>query len=76
LETHEIIDIWSVGENITALDSHNFEDGGRYSFLNTFSLIYFIGTVFAIGCANGKIFLRIDWEEYPRCYECSKENPK
>jgi len=57
LETHEIIDIWNVifnkfifqtkfsqvGENITAMDTINFEDGG---------------TVWAVGCANGKIFLR------------------
>ena len=43
LETHEIIDIWNVGENITSMDSINFEDGG---------------TVWAVGCANGKIFLR------------------
>jgi microtubule-associated protein-like 5 len=35
LENHEIIDIWSVGENITAMDSINFEDGG---------------TVYAVGC--------------------------
>ena len=27
------------------------------------------GTIFAIGCQNGKIFLRIDWEEYPRFFE-------
>jgi hypothetical protein len=27
------------------------------------------GTVFAIGCQDGKILLRIDWEEYPKYYE-------
>lgn len=56
LETHEIIDIWNVyiklnrliillkvGENITSMDSINFEDGG---------------TIWAVGCANGKIFIR------------------
>jgi hypothetical protein len=32
-----------VGESITAMDSLNFEDGG---------------TVWAVGCSNGKIFLR------------------
>ena len=47
-----------MGENITSMDCINFEDGG---------------TVFAVGCANGKIFLRIDWEEYPKCHECGKQ---
>lgn len=44
-----------MGESISALDCVSFEDGG---------------TVFAIGCENGKIFLRIDWEEFPKNYEC------
>ena len=39
------------------MDCVNFEDGG---------------TVFAIGCSNGKLFLRIDWEESPRSYLCGK----
>lgn len=50
LETHEIVDIWSIGgeQQITCMDCINFEDGG---------------TVFAIGCEGGKIYMRIDWEE-------------
>jgi hypothetical protein len=49
LESHEIIDMWTIGseQQITALDCVSFEDGG---------------TVFAVGCRSGKIFLRIDWE--------------
>jgi hypothetical protein len=50
IETHEIIDIWSIGgeEEITCMDCVNFEDGG---------------TVFIIGCKSGKLLTRIDWEE-------------
>ena len=57
METHEIVDVWSIGSDqaITSLDCVNFEDGG---------------TVFAVGCTNGKIFMRIDWEESPRTYDC------
>lgn len=39
------------------MDCVNFEDGG---------------TVFAIGSENGQLFLRIDWEESPRSYDCYK----
>jgi len=39
------------------MDCVNFDDGG---------------TVFAIGCENGQLFLRIDWEESPRQYDCTK----
>ncbi len=31
------------------------------------------GTIFAIGCQNGKIFLRIDWEEYPKFFEAGSQ---
>ncbi|KAL4455920.1 hypothetical protein ABPG73_008674 [Tetrahymena malaccensis] len=59
LETHEIVDIWTIGQEkpITAMDCVNFEDGG---------------TVFAIGCDNGQIYMRIDWEESPKSYDCKK----
>ena len=50
-ETHEIVDVWTIGDQITAMDCINFEDGG---------------TVFALGTIGGKIYLRIDWEESPR----------
>lgn len=39
------------------MDCVNFEDGG---------------TVFAIGCDNGQIYMRIDWEESPKSYDCKK----
>ncbi|EGR29518.1 PH domain protein [Ichthyophthirius multifiliis] len=59
LETHEIVDIWTIGQEkpITAMDCVNFEDGG---------------TVFAVGCNNGHIYMRIDWEESPRSYDCKQ----
>lgn len=56
-ETHELIDMWSVGDSITAMDSLAFPDGG---------------TINAFGSAKGKILLRFDWEEIPKPYECSK----
>jgi len=37
------------------MDCINFEDGG---------------TVFALGTISGKVYLRIDWEESPRWYDC------
>ena len=53
-------------KQLLALDTKNLEDGG---------------IIFAIGCANGKIYLRyvllnriinvrIDWEEMPKGFEC------
>jgi len=39
------------------MDCTNFDDGG---------------SVFAVGCENGMIYLRIDWEEFPKNYECKK----
>lgn len=56
-DNHELIDIWSVGQNITAMDSHTFENGSTH---------------FAVGCHNGKLFMRQDWEEYPSNYDCEK----
>lgn len=40
------------------MDCVNFEDGG---------------TAFAVGCENGRIFIRIDWEESPRSFDCQKK---
>lgn len=54
-ETHELIDMWSVGDSITAMDSLAFPDGG---------------TINAFGSAKGKILLRLDWEEIPKPYDC------
>lgn len=48
------LDLWSVGNAVTAIDCLCQSDGGA---------------IFAIGCIDGKIFLRIDWEEYPKYYE-------
>ena len=56
-DTHEIMDIWSTGDGITSMDCVNLEDGG---------------IVFGFGTVNGKVFLRLDWEESPRYYECAK----
>ena len=39
------------------MDCVNFEDGG---------------TVFVIGSEGGTLYLRIDWEESPRTYNCQK----
>jgi hypothetical protein len=50
--------VWTVGNPVSAIDCLNLEEGG---------------TVFAIGCKNGKIFLRIDWEEYPKYYVTGNE---
>jgi microtubule-associated protein-like 5 len=60
LETNEIVDIWTIGgdQEITCMDCVNFEDGG---------------TAFAVGCENGRIFIRIDWEESPRSFDCQKK---
>ena len=40
------------------MDCINFEDGG---------------TVFALGTISGKVYLRIDWEESPRWYDCKHQ---
>ena len=59
LESHEIVDIWTIGDQqeITCMDCVNFEDGG---------------TVFVIGTEGGILYMRIDWEESPRTYNCQK----
>lgn len=55
LETHEIVDVWTIGYQISCMDCINMEDGG---------------TVLALGTVKGRVFLRIDWELNPRWYEC------
>ena len=54
LNDHDLIDLWSVGNSISAIDCLFLQDGG---------------TVFAIGCEDGKIYFRIDWEEFPKFFE-------
>ena len=46
--THELIDVWIVGNKITALAALSLEEGGL---------------VIAAGCANGNIVIRQNWEE-------------
>lgn len=53
----EIVDQWTVGDQIVSMDNVGSEEGG---------------VVFAIGTAQGKIILRYDWEEYPKKFECQK----
>jgi hypothetical protein len=58
-ETHELIDMWSVGgDPITAMDSLAFPDGG---------------TINAFGSKEGRILLRFDWEEMPKPFEFKKQ---
>lgn len=56
--THQLIDTWSVGEAITALDVVSNREGGLS---------------FAVGTREGKVKLRIDWEENPKCFSADKE---
>ncbi|CAD8183513.1 unnamed protein product [Paramecium pentaurelia] len=58
LETHEIVDVWTIGDQISSMDCINFEDGGA---------------VFALGTVSGKVYLRLDWEESPRWYDCKHQ---
>jgi len=54
LQSHEIIDIWTVGENITSMDCLSQQEGS---------------TLLAFGSEKGNIFLRQDWEELPKNFE-------
>lgn len=56
-EEHELVDKWSVGDTISAMDTFINEDGG---------------IVFAFGTKMGKIMLRFDWEEHPKHMEFQK----
>lgn len=42
-DNHELIDIWSIGENISAVDSYTFENGSTH---------------FSVGCESGKLYIR------------------
>ena len=54
---HKIIDKWSIGDPITAIDCINQLDGG---------------IVFAMGTSKGRIVLRYDWEEFPKSFCCNE----
>ena len=54
LQSHEIIDIWTVGENITSMDCLSQQEGS---------------TLLAFGSEKGNIFLRQDWEELPKLFQ-------
>lgn len=56
-EEHELVDKWSVGDAITAMDTFVSEEGG---------------ITFAFGTRGGKIMLRFDWEEHPKHLEFAK----
>jgi len=51
LENHQLMDLWSLGDSISAIHCAYFGDGGN---------------VFAMGTISGKIHLRFDWEELPK----------
>ena len=53
LQSHEIIDIQTVGEDITCMDCFSQSDGS---------------TLLCLGSEQGNIFIRKDWEELPKLY--------
>jgi len=55
LESKELIDSWNVGSMVTAIAAVQDEDGG-------FTM--------AAGTAEGKMLLRLDWDERTRSEDC------
>lgn len=49
LLTHELIDIWNVGQTIISLDSTSLDEGGY---------------ALAAGTEYGSVVIRQDWEEF------------
>jgi hypothetical protein len=49
IATHELIDIWNVGEQVASLTTLSLEEGGF---------------VVAAGTESGKLVIRQDWEEF------------
>lgn len=48
LHTHELIDVWVVGNKITAIATLSLEEGGF---------------IVCAGCQNGSLVFRQEWEE-------------
>ena len=60
IATHELIDIWNVGETIVSLGTLSLEEGGF---------------IVAAGTESGKVVIRQDWEEFiPRQHECGQKS--
>ena len=60
LQSRELIDIWGVGQKITALASLSLEEGGF---------------IIAAGTVSGSVFIRQDWEEIiPRYHSVSNRS--
>lgn len=58
LDSHEMVDYWSVSDPISAFDCLQLADGA---------------TVCAVGCRTGRVMLRVDWEEHSSKFEAEKE---
>lgn len=58
LNTHEIVDTYNFSESVSAIDCSTCANGA---------------VAFVFGCHSGKLFIRLDWEETPKCYDCSSE---
>lgn len=56
LLSHSIVDLWTLADSINVMDCRCSENG----------IVYFV-----LGCQSGKLYIRVDWEETPRCYDCS-----
>ena len=48
MQTHELIDVWVVGNKISAIAALSLEEGGF---------------IVAVGCHNGSLVFRQEWEE-------------
>lgn len=59
IQTHELIDIWNVGQAIASIACLSLDEGGF---------------VVAAGTEFGKIVIKQDWEEFiPRMHECGSQ---
>ena len=58
--THEVHDIWQIctSESITNIDAVCSDEGSCYV---------------VCGSKGGKLYIRIDWEESPKYYDCGSE---
>ena len=56
MQTHELIDVWVVGNKISAIAALSLEEGGF---------------IVAVGCHNGSLVFRQEWEEViPKFQTC------
>jgi microtubule-associated protein-like 5 len=57
IESHDLIDVWNVGDRVTALACLSLDEGGSF--------------IVAAGTNQGNLIIRQDWEEIvPRHHEC------